>query len=282
MHMANDPAVRKAIPARGPGTLRDALEVQRITGHFDQSIGDAPRRTRSIGIDFDAVALRIGEIDRLADGMVRGSPYREPGLRGVIQPPSEVSACGKQECCMEQTCFAGRAGACMRILAKFEQNRVIGSELPQAFVPGKNPKAKRMLVEASDGLEISNGETDLANPEWRIRGDHSYLSFFVGHPWGQRDPMFGDGRRAKAPSPVKASTRRPTTHKAGNSQPPLASVKKKPAGPCTVAIAPRRIGITATAAIRGQMPKISAMAPTISQRMVTYASRGGRPNELKN
>ena len=51
---------------------------------------------------------------------------------------------------------------------------------------------------------------------------------------------------ANAPSPNSPTLTSATTHSARYSQPPLGLVKKKPAGPCTVKMAPSRIGTRAS------------------------------------
>src|SRR5690606_21509104 len=66
MNMADDTIRGKAIPSGGAALPQKILRIERVRGHADAAVGAMPFPGRTIGIDLDSVAFRIGKIDRLA------------------------------------------------------------------------------------------------------------------------------------------------------------------------------------------------------------------------
>src|SRR5690349_21252579 len=77
MDMPDDRPARHSLPRRAlhtlHGGLQHALDVERNGGHHQQAIAILPARARAVGVDFDPEPVRIGEIDGLADEVVRHS-----------------------------------------------------------------------------------------------------------------------------------------------------------------------------------------------------------------
>jgi hypothetical protein len=69
MHMADDRARRDAIP--GAGIVRQlvdqAVDVEWVARHLDLAVWARPFLAWAVAIDFDAVAIGIIQIKRLAD-----------------------------------------------------------------------------------------------------------------------------------------------------------------------------------------------------------------------
>ena len=91
---------RHAHPALTGACVEDALHVECLGRDLELPIAaHTPRRARSIGIDLDAETIGIGEIDRLADGMIRhpddrrvaeGMPDEPPERRSIRKQNREV------------------------------------------------------------------------------------------------------------------------------------------------------------------------------------------------
>ena len=64
MHMANHGIHRCPAP-RPIGALRQPVQIQRLCRHFDRTIGMVPGAARAVGINLDAIAFGVGQIDRL-------------------------------------------------------------------------------------------------------------------------------------------------------------------------------------------------------------------------
>jgi len=70
VHMAHRRAWRRAVPAGATGGGDHALDVERVAGHGELTIVVSPGVARPIDVDLDAQAVRVGQIERLADQVI--------------------------------------------------------------------------------------------------------------------------------------------------------------------------------------------------------------------
>jgi hypothetical protein len=170
MHMADDAAVGEAVPG-GDLALggHQRLQVERIRAHRHRAIRPAPFLARPVDIDFDAVALGIGEVDRLADQMI-GRPLQSPArLREMGQPLGEMPARRQQEGGVEQTGVAPCMPPGGRVAAQLDHRRVAGAEQHRLAVFAEQAKADGVLVELADKVQIMNRQRHLADARHRGR-----------------------------------------------------------------------------------------------------------------
>src|SRR3546814_9144565 len=73
-----------------------------MVAHGDDAVLPAPRFRRPVDIDFDPVALRVVQIDRLADRMVRPPGEADAVRRHMRQPTPQVPAARQQKGDVEQ------------------------------------------------------------------------------------------------------------------------------------------------------------------------------------
>ena len=190
----------------------------------------------------------------------------DPPLRGEGDPGAEIGPARQEEGGVEETRLARPAATRGGVVDEFEEYGRGGAEPDGSAEPLQHVEPDRVLVETADRVEIADHERDGADPV-RRRGEHGGgedRRHRVGGRGGEvghrRSPVVvgqavagraaGVGFTAKAPSPRSATLTRPMIQRAGNSQPPFGLEKKKPAGPCTVKIAPSRIGVRASATRR--------------------------------
>ncbi len=77
----------------GPtATRRGARRIQGIDAHVQAAVHDRPFRARPIAVDLDAVAVRIAEIDRFADAVIRRTLKRRAR---VHQPAQRRARCAR-------------------------------------------------------------------------------------------------------------------------------------------------------------------------------------------
>ena len=99
MDVTDDAVFRRALPAgvaiRHRGDEVRDVEPQRR--HLDRRAVPFPALVRTIGIDFDAIAFRVGEVERLADQVIRGAVDGNLPVDGVPDPAAEIGARGQQE-----------------------------------------------------------------------------------------------------------------------------------------------------------------------------------------
>src|SRR5687767_2611855 len=88
MHMADNRVFRRTLPAcaaRGYRTA-NAGHVHALRSHGDLVAVPLPLGGHAVGINLDAVALGIGEVERFADQMVRRAVDLDLTLGGEIYP----------------------------------------------------------------------------------------------------------------------------------------------------------------------------------------------------
>ena len=74
MHMTDGRAFLNAAPFGDMAVqlLQDALKVKRIDRHPERPVGELPFVARTVAVDLYAVAVGVGQVERLADGVVAG------------------------------------------------------------------------------------------------------------------------------------------------------------------------------------------------------------------
>src|SRR5690606_20341510 len=79
------------------GRLDKAADVQRQRLHLHFLGYPLPLVSRTVGVDLDAVALGVGQVDRLADEMVGRAVYGQTLLDRTLHPAGEICTLRKQE-----------------------------------------------------------------------------------------------------------------------------------------------------------------------------------------
>src|SRR5690606_34719945 len=92
VYVADAALFGKADPGGAFGGSEQILYVERIGAHFDAAIRAVPARDGTVGIDLDAIAFRIGEIDRLADDVVGSAVEGYVGPPDMAEPAREIGA----------------------------------------------------------------------------------------------------------------------------------------------------------------------------------------------
>ena len=75
VHVADHRARRHAGPRRVAGGTHQVVDVHRVGRDHQLAADPAPRLARPVGVDLDAEAVRIAEVQRLADEVVAGAFY---------------------------------------------------------------------------------------------------------------------------------------------------------------------------------------------------------------
>ena len=71
------------------------MQVQRFGLHIDVSVGIArPLRLGPVPIEFDAVLIRIAQVQGFAHAVIAGAIERNPGGDQPLQRVGEIGACG--------------------------------------------------------------------------------------------------------------------------------------------------------------------------------------------
>ena len=164
MHVADGGTRGEAAPGYAGSAGQEIGGVERFGGHGDEAIGPLPLSGGAVGVDLDAIALRVREVDGLADEMVRGALQALFGGNSVLQPGAEIRTGGQKESGVEQARLARGMAARLGIAAQFQQHGVADPEQGLAGVGGDQVQADRVLVEAADAVEVVNNEDDPAYP----------------------------------------------------------------------------------------------------------------------
>ena len=103
---------RPASLRRPPAPNRERRHVHALRRHGDLIAIPLPLGGHAVGINLDAVALGIGEVERLADQMVRRAVDLDLTFGGEIYPAAEIGTRRQQECRMEKPGASGIIGLC--------------------------------------------------------------------------------------------------------------------------------------------------------------------------
>jgi len=177
--------MRTALPSRGHSAAvgrarpagiavaqfrHQAVEVEAFRRHADRIALSRPFGRVAVDIDFDAVAFRVVEVDRLADEVVRRAVDGDAVVDGVLRPAREVGAGRQQEGGVEQ------AGAARIVLAQrgraldLEEFAPARAEADGAARAAQLLQAEHGLVEGRDSLGVARPQADAADADRRRRG----------------------------------------------------------------------------------------------------------------
>ena len=106
----------------------DRVDVERIGFLIDFAVA-APRLARPVGIDLDAVAFGIVEIDGFAHIMIGGAGDGHADFRGMQNPAGEVGARRHQERDVIEAGFARIVRQGIGPVAQLEQSDAAGAEV---------------------------------------------------------------------------------------------------------------------------------------------------------
>ena len=143
----------RAGPARFVG--QQVLEVDRFGAHVQETADVRPLGARPVAIDLDAVAVRIGEVERFADTVVRRALQHGFRLDQTSERSREVRARRHQD--REVVEARGAAHArCRLALREDQQVAAAGAERGAPLVAAVHDEAHVGLIETDRPIEIGN------------------------------------------------------------------------------------------------------------------------------
>ena len=149
------------------------LEIERVRAHVQLTVQMRPLGARTIAINLDAVAVHVGEVERLADTVVRGALHHRLGLDEATERSREIGARRHED---GEVIEAGGAAHARRRLAlrEHEKIRTAGAKPGGPSLAAMDREAEMRLVEPDRTIQIGNRQMDRADVRGRI--DHSPLS----------------------------------------------------------------------------------------------------------
>ncbi len=105
---------------------------------------------RPVGIDLDAVALRVGKVDRLADQMVGCAVEGDIVVRGMAQPAGKLGAVGHQERGMEEAGGIARGDADILARRQRQERHAVNAQHFAACGLLDDLEAKHRLIETGN------------------------------------------------------------------------------------------------------------------------------------
>src|SRR5262245_24907122 len=162
MHVPDDGAAGEAGACPASRVRQQPLQIEWIRAHAQVVANEWPLDARSIAIDLDAVAVRIGEVDRLADAVVRGALQDRAGLHEPAYRLPQIGARWRQ---YREMVKAGRASCSGRVptLTQNKQIRAAGPEPGDALIATVHDESKSGLVELDRSFEIRDRQLDGAD-----------------------------------------------------------------------------------------------------------------------
>jgi hypothetical protein len=143
------------------------LEVERLRPAAGELLLEArPDHPGTVGGELDAVAVGVGQVDRLVGPVVGHALDRRPGLDQARGGAGELLAAGvEQRVVVEAGVTAGRSG--LGILMEHDDGLVTVPNLGLRVVAPVQPQAERALVPADRPIEIGHGQMNVAEPKLR-------------------------------------------------------------------------------------------------------------------
>src|SRR5262245_30808260 len=112
--------------------IENAVEVERQGVHLEDAVAYRPLLTRAVAIELDSVALRVAQIERLADQVV-GGPAQPPARFGdALQRTGEVRAARNEDGEVEEPAGAVGAARGVRVAGQLDDGLLRGVRGPHA------------------------------------------------------------------------------------------------------------------------------------------------------
>ena len=147
--------------------------------HCDAAIRrPRPRLPRAVPVEFDAVAIRVAQVERFADAVIGGafegySRFDEPAQGVGQRRPRGVNYCNVVKAgCSRRRRRTTLAFPCIQpdvmvVAARRNKRRVASIALGQF-------KAQHTAIEPKSAFEVSRLEMDVADSDFRIYGWHGF------------------------------------------------------------------------------------------------------------
>ena len=139
------PAGIRVVRRRRDGLASEAVEVERKRRHLE--LAPASRGhcvARPVAVQLDAVALRVGEVEGLADEVVRGAGEPPARAGDATQRPREVGPRGHEQGEVEE---AGRPGRARRRVRDRARSSTSGfPPAPSSRRPAASPSTSSPIV----------------------------------------------------------------------------------------------------------------------------------------
>src|SRR6478672_560107 len=108
----------------------------------------------SVAVDLDPVALRVAQVEGLADQVVRGAGQRLPRCDDPAQRTRQLEPAGDEDRQMEEPGGSGRPVRGVRGLDELDRRGPVGPELKGPVVVADLAEPDRLLVERSRALAV--------------------------------------------------------------------------------------------------------------------------------
>ena len=172
MHVANAQSSGSAVIGRRVRRAHQILEIELIRRHLDEIVLPAPFFRRPVGIDLDAIAFGVVEIDRLGHEMVGRARDRRAVRRHLQHPPRQIGARRHQEGGVVEPGSAVVVRHVRRVVPRVRERP-----------PRRPPTARRrsgaldhrqtedIAIKGGDAIEIAHGEADRADMDRCAAGE---------------------------------------------------------------------------------------------------------------
>ena len=162
---------------------KQPLHIQPLRKHRQLPIGSAgPLFLRAIPVEFDAVLIRITQIECFADAMIGGTIERDVGM---LQTPEGIGEAGTGGVEDGQVIEAGGAGGRRRAAEAFpgvEANVVMvatcGDERGTVAEALHQLEAQHTAVEAKGAFQVGDLEMDMADADIGVNGEWVHQCYF--------------------------------------------------------------------------------------------------------
>lgn len=164
---------------RGGGLVErlreQVLEVERQGGHVQAVAvaGALPALARSVGVELDAEAVGVAEIQRLGDAVVGGALERPARAGDAPHAVGERGAAGMQPGDVVEAGGAARQRRGSGDVAEYERRALeVRAEPRDVLLAGDQRQAEHALVEVGAARQVAHGERDRADAQIGVDRGH--------------------------------------------------------------------------------------------------------------
>ena len=141
----------------------EAAEVERERVHAEHSAGDGPLVARTVAIELDAVPLRVGQVERLADEVVGGAAQTPARGDHPAERKREVGARGDEDRQVEKPRRVLRPRRSVRGGLELHERLAVDAERgDRPVLDDLQPDG--LLVEPRQPFDVADAEPDRPEP----------------------------------------------------------------------------------------------------------------------
>jgi hypothetical protein len=146
----------------------EVCQIEWLRDHIQFAVcGTRPSLLRFVPVELNAVSIGIGEVERLADPMVRGPLKWDSGAGESLEGVGQIPSSRVEDCDVVEACTGRGRRAAVFALPGVESDMVViaagGKEYRVLSISLGYLKTENALIESQRALEVSHLKVDVSD-----------------------------------------------------------------------------------------------------------------------